>query len=56
MSVLATGESVPTSYRVVHFHLSDWLPLEIGTHRIHLALINRDTAIFNEGGLCVIEL
>lgn len=36
----ANAEASPNTQVVVHFHLSDWHPLEICAHRIHLTLID----------------
>ena len=46
---------VPYSQVVVHVHLSDRHPFKVGAHGIHLALIYRDTSIFDERVLCVVQ-
>lgn len=37
------GKSSPDSKVVIHLHLSNWHPLEVGSHSVHFALIDRNS-------------
>lgn len=52
----ADAEAAPDAEVVVHLDLTNGHPFKVGTHRVHLALVYRDTAIADERSLGVVKL
>ena len=44
----ADAKATPNSQIVIHFDLTDWHPLKVGTNSIHLSLIDTDATILDE--------
>jgi hypothetical protein len=53
---VAKLERAPDAQVVVHLHLADWHPLEVGANGIHLPLVDRDATIFDERVLGIVQL
>lgn len=43
-------------HTIVHLNLSDWHPLKVRSHGVHLALVYRNSAVHDEGSLGVVQL
>ena len=49
-------EGAPDAQIVVHFDLTDWHPLEVGTDGVHFPLVRGYAAVLDEGGFGVVEV
>lgn len=52
---LSEREATPDTQVVVHVHLADGHPLEVRTDGVHLALVDADAAVLDEGLFGVVE-